>query len=97
MLVTCVYEGSSVRKLPGTNNDVKEMMETFIQFGYETVQLKNEKATKREITFVLKQISQYLSHYRVGIDGDKSPSFLHSQDMELLLVVLSLMTRNNSL
>ena len=59
VLVTCDYEGT----LPGTNIDAKEMVDTFTQFDYEIVQFKNEEATKRAITFVLKQISQYLSQY----------------------------------
>ena len=69
VLVTINYKGTGLGALPGTENDAREMMITFTKFGYEVVQLRNENATKHEIIFVLKQISQYLRQYNEVTEG----------------------------
>ena len=75
ILVTCDYEGTpGVQALSATNRDADEMKMTFEQFDYDIHQLKNGGATKRTVTALLKQASDFLSQYGGEIenkDGEK--------------------------
>ena len=72
VLVTCDYDGQL-----DTKNDAIEMRKTFEHFGYEIVELRNNKATYGEITKLMKQISQYLRKYN-GPINDKVLIFAFS-------------------
>lgn len=73
VLVTCNYMNqntSTYTTLTETKADAKEMKATFEQFNYDIKSLMNEKATRRAVTALLEQLSDYLKDYSGDIWND---------------------------
>ena len=70
ILVTCDYEkNKDLGTLIGTREDAKAMKETFDHLKYNVHPLHNP--TKRQIQALLKEVSDYLSTYEVGVEVQK--------------------------
>ena len=63
VLVTCDYKGTA-KPLPECNEDAEKMRAALEALEYDVYQLKNSKATKKEVTTLLSRISRYLGRYK---------------------------------
>ena len=65
-MVTCDYEGTETKPLPGTRVDAKEMDRTFMKLNYNIHKLMN--ASKSGIQSLFTKISDYLQNYEGSVE-----------------------------
>ena len=63
VLVTCNYEGSPFKVLPGTDEDFTKMKATFEQLGYDVRAHQNSQATVNAVDDLMENISSELKQY----------------------------------